>query len=276
MAWHSLFLRTTEPPTDQAAVTTALLDSAQRGGYERYDPFTGGMGTPPRLKTFVKHFVAPAADGWIRVLGTPDRNIVIDLSRWQPVVYLWFDGDQVGVEAYNNGSTAPEALADFLIRGKTLDDLRKALTASVPLLKVVSNRSQDLLPDDVQALARQHNVNPDQANKLIDRLTANMFGRLDRQSGGEASDMQAQARALATSAPRLDWNSPAALGLQAAAQLLQLPSNWRDQDFDTVREAYQVARRLRKNPRSSLMPDEQAALKTLPNAIEYEAVYIGK
>ena len=66
MSWQSLFLRTdsladnladsraesqTTEIIDQAAVVAALLDTAQRCGYERYDPFTGGSGTPPRLKT---------------------------------------------------------------------------------------------------------------------------------------------------------------------------------------------------------------------------------
>jgi hypothetical protein len=62
----------------------------------------------------------------------------------------------------------------------------------------------------------------------------------------------------------------------ALAGVLALPANWREPDFDAVREAYQVARLLRRNPRSQLMPDEQAALKIVPGALEYQAVYVGK
>ncbi len=88
--------------------------------------------------------------------------------------------------------------------------------------------------------------------------------------------MQAGASALATGANRLDWNSEAARRLKALASVLSLPSNWREPDFETVRAAYQAARYLRKSPSARLMPDEQEALKALPDAIQYEAVYAGK
>jgi len=55
-----------------------------------------------------------------------------------------------------------------------------------------------------------------------------------------------------------------------------LPANWRDPDFETLREAYQVARRLAKTPSAQLMPDERGALNSVPDAIHYEAVYVGK
>jgi hypothetical protein len=133
-----------------------------------------------------------------------------------------------------------------------------------------------LIPGEIQQLARAHDVNPEQADQMINHLTSRLFGKLDRASGGEASAMQARARALATGAHRPDWNNTAARRLEALVGVLALPSNWREPDFETVREAYQVARLLRRNPRSQVMPDEQAALKIVPNAIEYQAVYVGK
>ena len=51
-----------------------VLRSALEGaGYAPYDPFPGGTGTPPGLAQWTRLFVAPAQDGWVRVLGEPDE-----------------------------------------------------------------------------------------------------------------------------------------------------------------------------------------------------------
>ena len=81
---------------------------------------------------------------------------------------------------------------------------------------------------------------------------------------------------MVSGSKKIDWNSAAGRELTAIMDGLTVPANWRDPDFDTLRDAYQVARRLRRTPSAQLMPDEQAAIKAVPNAIEYEAVYMGK
>jgi hypothetical protein len=85
MSWHSLYLRAGEAQ----AIAAALLDVLGRHSYQRYDPFAGGTGTPPGFRVFVKHFVAPATDGWVRLLGTPDPDSLIDLSHVQPFLHAW-------------------------------------------------------------------------------------------------------------------------------------------------------------------------------------------
>jgi hypothetical protein len=266
MSWHSLYLRTADSNTDAHTIATALIDSLHQYGYQRYDPFPGGTGTPPGLKQFVKQFVAPAVNGWVRILGEPDSKALHDLSTHYPVIFAWLTETDSGMTLYRDGGIDPEGLSAYLRPRQRLD--------AQPVNAAPTTADPSILPDEIQKLARDHNVNPDQANKMINRLTANLFGKLDRASGGEANAMQAQARALVSN--RLDWSSPAAVKLQALAGALTLPSNWREPDFDAVREAYQVARRLHKNPRSQLMPDEQAAIKAVPNALEYQAIYAGK
>jgi hypothetical protein len=76
--------------------------------------------------------------------------------------------------------------------------------------------------------------------------------------------------------PKVDWNSAPARQLVALADALTLPVNWRTPDFDPLKEAYQVARRLERNPRASLLPDEKESLAAVPDAGAYQPVYMGK
>jgi hypothetical protein len=266
--WHSLYLQNDDLP----AVAAALVESLQSLGYQRYDPFPGGMGTPPGLKNFAKYFVAPAQDGWVRVLGQPEPDLLPNLSRKFSLLYIWLTDAASGVEAYIDGERHDDRLREFLRPGASLPDATNTYHDDT---STENNAAGLTLPDDVQQLAQDHNVNPDQANKLVSRLTSQLFGKLDRTSGGEASAMQDQARAL-VSGGAVNWNSAPARRLKAIMDALTVPANWRDPDFDRLRDAYQVARRLRRTPSAQLMPDEQASIKAIPNAIEYEAVYMGK
>src|SRR5205823_4335135 len=134
-----------------------------------------------------------------------DSSSIIDLSAGQILLYAWLTGSDCGIELYRDGATDPDGLVEFMRPGKTISDLARAQRGAVP---TAVDRTASVVPDDMQQFAREQNVNPDQANKMIERLTSRLFGKLDRASGGEASTVQAQARALATGANRIDWNSP--------------------------------------------------------------------
>jgi len=268
-SWHSLYLQ-----TDETAAVTALVAALQALGYQRYDPFPGGTGTPMGLKTFARYFVAPAQDGWARILGQPDPDLLLTLSQKLPLIYGWLADSGSGVELHIDGARHDKRLTDYLRPGAALPaagGIKQGDPATT-----ANDATAIVVPDDIQQLAQDHNVNADQANKLVNRLTSQLFGKLDRTSGGEASAMQTEARALAAGGGTVNWNSAAGQYLIAAMGALTIPSNWREPDFDTLRDAYQVARRLRRTPSAQLMPDEQAAIKVIPNAIEYEAVYMGK
>src|SRR5262245_10590817 len=104
--WHSLYLRA----DDTQAVADALIDALRHHGYQRYDPFSGGTGTPPGLKTFIKHFVAPPSDGWVRILGEPDVSSLIDLSAGRTLLHAWLDAADSGIELYRDGATDADGL----------------------------------------------------------------------------------------------------------------------------------------------------------------------
>src|SRR5215831_17632135 len=100
--WHSLYLPIESFP-DAAAGATALGEALGRQGYQRYDPFAGGTGTPVSLKEFVKCLVAPPLEGWLRILGDPANAVAVmqsvaaDLSAGRAILWARFSGDDSGI-----------------------------------------------------------------------------------------------------------------------------------------------------------------------------------
>ncbi len=268
MAWHSLYFRSNEV----SSIVAALVETYQQRGYQPYDPFPGGSGTPIGVKTFIRLFIAPPIDCWVRVLGEPDLDCLDAVSAGKSMLHAWLTDTDSGIDLYQDGKLDPQGLAAYLRTGETEEDLKQALLGTV----ISASQDPGIVPDEVSQFARDHNVNPDQANKMMERLTSRLFGKLDRASGGEASAMQSQARALVTGSGRVNWSSAAGQRLQTLAEVLALPQNWHEPDFAEVRDAYQPARMRRKNPRASLMSDEQDALARLPDVLSYEAVYMAK
>jgi hypothetical protein len=148
----------------------------------------------------------------------------------------------------------------------------------MPKIDVPTPPKDGALPSELDHLARSRNVDPAQAARLMDRLTGSLFGKLDRQSGGEAGAARNQARALLQSQGKggPDWAGAGGRRLAAMAALLTLPTTWRDPDFSALRDAYHVARRLQRNPRASLLPDERDAHARVPNILDYTPLYFGK
>ncbi len=267
--WHSLYLHT----DDSTRAATALRAVLEALGYREYDPFPGGTGTPPGLKTFVRQFVAPAQAGWVRVIGEIDPACAAPLSATMPLLHAWLTDTESGLTCYTDGAASADGLIAFLRPNTTPDQVARAQQGATP---VIAEKQAEGFASEVEQMARAHNVKPEQAQNLMNRLTGQLFGKMDRQSGGEASAMQDQARALLSGPAKLDWNSPAAQRLKAMIGLTTLPTAWRDPDFAALRDAYQVARRLQKSPTARLLPDEQEALNAVKDAGRYIAVYWGK
>lgn len=263
--WQQFYVQTNDAPS----VAAALQETLARLGYGIYDPFPGGSGTPPTYKTFAKHFVAPAVEiegrSWIVVLGllAPDAALITTLSAGRALIHAWLDEKQGNVDFYHDGKADPARLTAFLRPGMTLENATEQ--------KPTSNQSA-ALPGELDQFAKAHNVKSDQAAKMFNRVAAQIFGKLDRSSGGEAGTMQNQARAMLNR--ESEWNGAVGQALNNMLRTLAIPP--REPGFEAVRDAYQAARMLRKNPKAQLMPDEREALKRVPNAGDYTAVYGGK
>lgn len=270
MKWGMLLLQT----EDQAGVAQALMNAFQGVGLTPYDPFPGGAGTPISFKTFQRQFVTPAHEGWVRIMGDAAIHFGTDfgpsLSAVGPLLLLGFDSENAEVQAFSRGEAA--SLNAFLKPDTPLEKLSQVLHGTLPDGPAPGSAP---LPDELADFARQHGVEPGKVSGLMNRMSGIVFGKLNRQSGGEAGRLREQAGALMGSAGP-DWNSSGGRRLSAAADLLTLPSVWRTPSFESVRDAYQVARRLERSPHASLMPDERAAYQAIPHVLAYVPVYVGK
>lgn len=268
--WHALLI----PLEDADRIETALREALAALGYEPYDPFPGGTGTPPGLVDLARCFVAPPDEGWTRVLGEVDPAALPALSAAleAPLIEGWLADDEGGFAVWRDGTrdTSADALAAFLREGRSRADLDGALR-SAPAAQMGASA----LPPDIADLAEARGVNPRQADKLVRRLSGNLFGKLNRQAGGGEDDAQAQARVLL--AGQMDvWASPAGQRVMAIAGVLALPPNWREPDLDAVRDAYQLRRLRARTPRLPLMPGDQQMLDAVPDALSYRPVYMGR
>jgi hypothetical protein len=113
-------------------------------------------------------------------------------------------------------------------------------------------------------------VNPAQAQKLFSRLTGQV---MKKAGGGEEADA---ARALVAGSGDINWNSAAGRRIQALMACLTVPDNWREPDFISLRDAYQLHERRRRAPNARLYPGEAETMARVPDALNYTPVYGGR
>jgi hypothetical protein len=271
IVWHTAFIRADDP----APVASSLFAALTALGYSRYDPFPGGSGTPPALKTFVKQLLSPARDGWVRILGTPDLEAFLMVSQQWPLVYGWFTEADSGWCVLDHGHSTTDAAAfePYLKPNQSSEAFQRVQSGQLTV--VPDEPTNTLLPSDIQQLARDRGVNPKQADRMVERMTSQLFGRLDRDNDGEAGALRGQAQAMLQGGGA-EWNSANGQRLRAMAAVLAIPTDWRTPAIEDVREAYSLARRLARNPKALLLPAERDTLKAVPDASSYTAVYVGK
>jgi hypothetical protein len=247
---------------------SALRDSLTTLGYELYDPF--GLLPGKAYPQAVRLFVAPVAGGWLRVIGAPDARQLPPLSRLGLCLALALDGAEAQIEVYQAGARVEPvaALTPFLRPGRSVNDLERICTASANAEKNSQANDAlplDLLPEDVQSMAGQ--VNMRQAQKMFSRLIGKLLN----------SDQSDAAREFVRGGP--DWNSAGGQRLRALMTCLTVPDDWREPDFITLRDAYQVHlqvhARLHRNSNVRLYPGDVETLAKVPNALEYVPVYGG-
>lgn len=243
-SWCSLYL-----PCDANPVIDTLAAALTALGYQAFNPF--GLIPGKAYPQAVRLFVAPAKQGWTRVIGTPDPALLPPLSQIAPCLWLELDGADAHITAYQQGAeVTPEAA--FTLDPACLDQPSSAAAdanvGGVPL---------EALPDDVQALAQK--VDLRQAGKLFDKMNADVA----RKVSGDPGDLLRQP----------DWNSAGGQRIRALLTCLGLDQQ---PNFVTLRDAYALHERRRRSPNARLYPGDAEALAAVPDALTYTPIYAGK
>ncbi len=264
--WNNLYCRCDAASTVADTLRTALTAA----GYTLYNPF--GLIPGRSYPQSVRLFVAPAAAGWVRVIGELPDALLPPLSPVGLCLRLALAGSAADVTIYADGQPAEaDTLRPYLRGGWTLERLRRAMAgedAAPPDRTPVPDIPVDTLPPDVQALAGR--VDPAQANKLFARLSGQM---LERVGGGDEAEA---ARALLAGDGVPDWNSPGGRRIRVLLDALGLPDDWRKPDFTALRDAYQLHERRRRLPDARLYPGDAETMARVPDALDYQVVYGGR
>ncbi len=263
------------PSNDPEALAQALRDSLSALGYTLYNPF--GMIPGKAYRQSVKAFVSPASGGWVRVMGALDEPILLQVSQSVLCLSVTLEGDDAHIRAYVNGQPSDTGIAvmPYLREGKTPLDLQKVLSGDVEApLEIVKPAKQDglpfnALPDDVQAMAKQ--VDPAQAQRLFSRLSGDVLKKVSKDRG--TAD---EARALISGEGQPNWDSAGGRQIRALMACLTVPENWREPDFEALRDAYPLYERRKRNPTARAYPGDDAAMAQVPNALDFIPVYGGK
>ncbi len=266
--WHSLYLPVREDGAQDIA--QALQEALASCGYRPYDPFPGGSGPSFGWTARVRHFVAPARQGWVRVLGRPDRATLplLAASLGGPLLYAWLEEETGGVTVWTaEGADGSAAALDAWRRADCPPEtLARALAGPYPV-PADSPALAVPLPPDVLALA--HTVDPVQAQRLTERLTRSLFGRL-----GESDQATRAAARHLLRGP--GWEGAAGQRLLAIMACLRIPEDWRIPAESDLLAAYQVARARQYRPDGLRLPGDDEALARVPDALDYLPVYAGR
>jgi hypothetical protein len=260
-SWDSLYL----PSVETEAILKTLRETLVKLGYELYDPF--GLIPGKSYPHTTRLFIASPEEGWTRIFGSFDVRLLPALSGVCVCLRLSLDDSQAFIETYNTGVTVEpqDVLRPYVRPGY---DLERALNGPLLLRNEEAPSIFDSLPDDVQSLASR--VDKGHAQKMFDRLSGNLMKRV---AGNESEKISSAARDL-MSAP--DWNSPGGQRIRMVMECLTIPLNWREPDFATLRDAYQLHTRRRRNPNAMLYPGDAETMEKVPDALNYMPVYAGR
>jgi hypothetical protein len=251
-------------------VTATLQESLSVLGYTAFDPFALLPGKS--YAQAVRLFVAPVADGWLRVIGEFDDNLLPIISKQSLCLSISLSGTDADIAVYANGvqledpNTLITALTPYLRTRYSADELRSILTENTANLRLHTDESLplDALSGDLQSLAGQ--VDMKQANSMFARLS----GQLMKKTGG---DKQEAADLLKSGA---DWESTGGKRIRALMVCLTVPDNWRVPDFVSLRDAYQLHIRRQRLPNARLYPGDAETMAQVSDALDYTPVYAGR
>jgi len=247
VAWYSLYVNN----SDQQTVAARFRACLGQLGYVEFNAF--GLMPGRVYPDAVRLFVTPPQGAWVRVIA--EKPLAFALPAFPRVLEVALEGEAIRVFVEGALTDTVAALADFPCS-------ERALTApfAASASDSVGGIPLDALPDDVRQMAS--GIDPQQAGKLFNRLSASVLGKV----GGAAGDAQDLLKTT-------DWNTPNGQRIRRVLACLQLDSA---PDFVTLRDAYALHERRRRNPKANLYPGDAEALQAVPNALDFIPLYAGR
>lgn len=266
---------------DATQLITALKVIYQAHEYKPYDPFPGGTGTPVRLADKVRLFVCPPDGGWLRVCVSPEDMVPPAILREiaQTTHAALIDSQLHSTEQFEitvyNPDAEPQSGPDSLLRYLKPDLSSETLfTVWQQDFQPAEAAPASDLPDEIQQLARDKGVSMKQVDKLMQRVSRRVFGKMESQEG---KDVESVARdALKAGSEGVHWGSVAAQHLLAVMECLAVPVDWHLPAWKTLSGAHQLARQRQRIPGGLTLPGDEDLLTALPDALDYTPLYFGQ
>lgn len=263
--WTSIFCRANDP----ALVEVALRQHLTTLGYEVYEPF--GLIPPKAYAQTVKLFIAPAHEGWVRVIGAADEAVLGGLTAFPPALRITLTGEEADFAV--PGGDVPAALHNYLRPGSTPEDVIGAIRGpmivpprTAPSQPPVMAVPLEALPEDVRGMLGK--VDSGAAESMFNRLSGTLMNKV----GGQAEAAQAL---MAANAPP-DWETIGGARIRALLNCLTVPAEgWQTPDFTALRDAWPLHARRQRKPDARLYPGDAEVLAAVPDALEYRPVFGG-
>jgi hypothetical protein len=252
--WACSFIPTSKRKNLVATVEAVALQA----GYQPYNPFPGGSGTPMGKHDFIRLFAGPKQAGWIRLLGPAEPAFLAQVAQALQVslIYAWISRTEGRVELMGPGSWA-----DFLQAGYTEADFDKPLATSS------STPASPLLD-----LAQQQGVQPGMAQQLIQKTTQGLAKRLSHSDAHDPAMPASPSDVL----QGFSWNQASAQRVSQHLAYLTIPSQWRDPSLADLAAAYSIACQLERTPQLALLPSDEVLLDKVAYPLDYTPLYFAR
>ncbi len=257
--WHSLYLPSDDSQTILSACQTALV----KNGLDSYDPF-GLMPVTRAYTETVKAFIAPAQNGWTRVVLSsdtpPHAALVASLSQITPLLTVSVLDDGAEITAWHNGAqiNATDMMANYADRAA----LEAALNAKYDTKKAKDDSLLDVIPEELRGLMGEGSL----------KKAEGMLGRM----AGRALSMNERAAAATMLREMVvDWASEGGQRIRAVMALMPIP-HWAVPDYVLLRDAYRQQMRVQRNANAQLNDEAKKLVQAVPNALAYAPLFYGK
>ena len=263
-------------------VLVAIRNALENNGYSSYDPFPGGIGSPIGKQTRIRAFAAPPSEGWQSIFFAPNDGVAASIltdfamsinSPFLDLRLYSLEDYQITVYDVDTATTNLSSLLPFLKLGLNMSDLESAQYEPSP--SASESTSPPNLPPELQQFADKKGVQSKHVDKLMGRMTKRIFKKMEQRSGDSSDSTQEQAKAMLSGQVQDALNSSAGQKLRSIISCLTVPDDWDLPDWKTLVAAYPIARQLQKGD-ALLLPGDEAALKEVPNALEFTPLYYAK